>query len=220
VFNILFIKMIKYIFFDVAGTLLGKPTLYSIIQKTLLDFGYELGLKEIKKKHKLLSEVIHFPDRTDELFYKKFNSDLLYLLGIVPEEIVVNSIFKNCTYLSWEAFEDTKILKELNLPIGVISNFNTSLKDKLAQFFGTVFQDVFVSEELGVAKPNIEFYQKALEKIPFDAHEVLYVGDSIKLDLEPASKLGFKVLIIDRDDFYPNLKNRISSLTEITQFIS
>ena len=212
--------MIQYIFFDVAGTLLGKPTLYSIIQNILRDFGHEVGLDEIKNKHKLLSEVIHFPDRTDETFYRKFNSELLYLLGIIPEEIVIDSIFKNCTYLPWEAFDDTKMLKELNLPIGVISNFNTSLKDKLTQFFGPVFQDVLVSEEMGVAKPNIEFYQKALEKIPFDAHEVLYVGDSIKLDLEPASKLGFKVLIIDRDNFYPNSKNKISSLTEITQFIS
>ena len=212
--------MIQYIFFDVAGTLLGKPTLYSIIQNTLLDFGHEVGLDEIKNKHKLLSEVIHFPDRTDMAFYEKFNSELLYLLGIVPEEALVNSIFKKCTYLPWQAFDDTQILKELPLPMGVISNFNTSLKDKLTQFFGPVFQDVLVSEELGVAKPNIEFYQKALEKIPFDVHEVLYVGDSIKLDLEPASKLGFKVLIIDRDNFYPNSKNKISSLTEITQFIS
>ena len=212
--------MIQYIFFDVAGTLLGKPTLYSIIQNTLRDFGHEVGLDEIKNKHKLLSEVIHFPDRTDMAFYEKFNSELLYLLGIVPEEALVNSIFKKCTYLPWQAFDDTQILKELPLPMGVISNFNTSLKDKLKQFFGPVFQDVFVSEELGVAKPNIEFYQKALEKIPFAAHEVLYVGDSIKLDLEPASKLGFKVLIIDRDNFYPNSKNKISSLTEITQFIS
>ena len=212
--------MIQYIFFDVAGTLLGKPTLYSIIQNTLRDFGHEVGLDEIKNKHKLLSEVIHFPDRTDMAFYEKFNSELLYLLGIVPEEALVNSIFKKCTYLPWQAFDDTQILKELSLPMGVISNFNMSLKDKLEQFFGPVFQDVFVSEELGVAKPNIEFYQKALKKIPFAAHEVLYVGDSIKLDLEPASKLGFKVLIIDRDNFYPNSKNKISSLTEITQFIS
>ena len=212
--------MIQYIFFDVAGTLLGKPTLYSIIQNTLRDFGHEVSLNEIKNKHKLLSEVIHFPDRTDVAFYEKFNSELLYLLGIIPNDELVSSIFKKCTYLPWEAFDDTQILKELPLPMGVISNFNTSLKDKLTQFFGPVFQDVLVSEELGVAKPNIEFYQKALEKIPFDVHEVLYVGDSIKLDLEPASKLGFKVLIIDRDNFYPNSKNKISSLTEITQFIS
>lgn len=212
--------MIKYIFFDVAGTLLGKPTLYTIIQKIVQDFGYKVSVNEIKNKHKLLSEVIQFPDRTDAAFYKKFNSELLYLLGIVPEEVLVDSIFKNCTYLPWQAFEDTQILKEINLPMGVISNFNTSLKDKLRQFFGPVFQDVFVSEELGVAKPNIGFYQKALEKIPFAANEVLYIGDSIKLDVEPASKIGFKVLIIDRDNFYPNSTNVISSLTEIAQFLS
>jgi putative hydrolase of the HAD superfamily len=211
--------MIKYIFFDVAGTLLGKPSLYNNIQKTIEDFGHKVSLEDIKAKHKLLSEVIHFPDRTDEDFYKKFNSELLYLLGIVPQETLVNSIFKNCTYLPWEAFEDTKILSELNLPLGVISNFNTTLKDKLHSFFGSVFQDVFVSEELGVAKPNSGFYQKALDRIPFKANEVLYIGDSIKLDLEPAEKLGFNVLIIDRDDFYPNLKNKISNLAEITNYI-
>lgn len=211
--------MIKYIFFDVAGTLLGKPTLFTSIQDTIQNFGVTISLDEIKYKHKLLSEVIHFPDRTDELFYQKFNSELLYLLGIVPSEKLVNTIFKNCSYLPWAKFEDTKILDEITIPLGVISNFNTSLKDKLNQFFEPVFQDVFVSEELGVAKPSIEFYKKALAKIPFAANEVLYIGDSIKLDLEPAEKLGFKVLIIDRDNFYPNLKNKIASLTEITQFI-
>jgi len=211
--------MIKYIFFDVAGTLLGKPSLFSNIQKTLADFGHEVAIENIKAKHKLLSEVIHFPDRTDADFYRKFNSELLYLLGIVPTEELLNAIFKNCTYLPWEAFEDTKILSELNVPLGVISNFNTTLKDKLDQFFGPVFQDVFVSEELGVAKPKIEFYQKALGKIPFQANEVLYIGDSIKLDLEPATNLGFKVLIIDRDNFYPNLKNKMANLAEIKQFL-
>ncbi|MGG7036238.1 MAG: HAD family hydrolase [Flavobacterium sp.] len=212
--------MIKYIFFDVAGTLLGKPMVYTHIQKTIAEFGYEVSLEDIKGKHKLLSEVIRFPDRTDGQFYQKFNSELLYLLGIVPTKELVDAIFKNCTYLPWEAFEDTKILGELNnVPIGVISNFNSSLKEKLNQFFGPVFQDVFVSEELGVAKPNIEFYQRALAKIPFEAHEVLYIGDSIKLDLEPALQVGFNTLIIDRDNFYPDLKHRISNLSEISRWL-
>jgi FMN phosphatase YigB (HAD superfamily) len=76
-----------------------------------------------------------------------------------------------------------------------------------------------VSEELGIAKPNVEFYKRALDKIPFEAKQVLYIGDSIKLDKEPAEKLGINVLIIDREDFYPNLKNKISNLAEITKFI-
>lgn len=211
--------MIKYVYFDVAGTLLGKPSLYSIIQNTIQDYGHKVSLDDVKIKHKLLSEVIHFPDRTSSDFYTKFNANLLYLLGIVPTTELLNSLFKNCSYLPWESYQDTTVLANINLPIGVISNFNTTLKDKLNQFFGPVFKDVFVSEELGVAKPNIEFYQKALDKIPYDAHEVLYIGDSIKLDLEPAHKVGFNTLVIDRDNFYLNLNERISTLEDIIKFL-
>ena len=211
--------MIKYIYFDVAGTLLEKPLLYANIQKSLADFGYDITIKDIKIKHKLVSELIHFPDRTDEMFYTKFNSEFLYVLGIVPTEELLKSIFKNCTYLNWQAFEDTQILKEINIPMGVISNFNTSLRDKLEHFFGPIFKDVFVSEELGVAKPNIAFYQEALNKIQLKPSEVLYIGDSVRLDYEPAYKIGFNVLIIDRDNFYPNLKYKISNLAEITDFL-
>ena len=211
--------MIKYIYFDVAGTLLEKPLLYANIQKSLADFGYDITIKDIKIKHKLVSELIHFPDRTDEMFYTKFNSEFLYVLGIVPTEKLLKSIFKNCTYLNWQAFEDTQILREINIPMGVISNFNTSLRDKLEHFFGPVFKDVFVSEELGVAKPNIAFYQEALNKIQLKPSEVLYIGDSVRLDYEPAYKIGFNVLIIDRDNFYPNLKYKISNLAEIPDFL-
>lgn len=211
--------MIKYVFFDVAETLLGKPSLFTIIQNVLNEFGYNRSLEEIKEKHKFLSEVVHFPDRTDEMFYKKFNSNLMYILGIIPKDDLVDAIFKNCTYLPWEKFNDTKVLSEINLPIGVISNFNSTLKEKLNTFFGDVFTDVLVSEELGVAKPNIDFYKKALERISYKASEVLYIGDSIRLDLKPAIEVGFNTLIIDRNNFYPNLDEKISSLTEIKNFI-
>ena len=76
-----------------------------------------------------MSEVIHFPDRTDQDFYKKFNSDLLYLLGIVPTTSLLDAVFKNCTYLPWEKFEDTSVLRELSVPLGIISNFKPGSKD-------------------------------------------------------------------------------------------
>jgi FMN phosphatase YigB (HAD superfamily) len=211
--------MIKYIFFDVSATLLGKPILFTTIQNTLKDHNFNVSIENIVQKHKLLSEVIHFPDSTNEDFYKKFNSDLLYLLGIVPTTSLLDAVFTNCTYLPWEKFEDTSVLTELGVPLGIISNFNGTLKDKLNSFFGNIFQDIFVSEELGVAKPSVEFYKRALEKIPFKADEVLYIGDSIKLDMEPALSLGIETLIIDRDNFYPNLEKRISSLNEIKNYL-
>lgn len=211
--------MIKYIFFDVSGTILGKPSLFHKINDTLNDFGYSISLNELKQKHKLLSEIIHFPDRTDVIFYNYFNAELLRLLGIVPNKELLDAIFENCTYLPWEKFEDTKFLSEIDIPMGIISNFNSTLKDKLNQFFGPVFSDVLVSEELGIAKPKVEFYQKALECIGFDANEVLYIGDSIKLDIEPATQLGIKSLLIDRDDFYKKSSFKINTLNEISQHL-
>ena len=47
----------------------------------------------------------------------------------------------------------------------------------------------------------------------------MYIGDSVRLDYEPAYKIGFNVLIIDRDNFYPNLKYKISNLAEIPNFL-
>lgn len=211
--------MIKYIFFDVSGTILSKPSLFNKINDVLNFQGYSVAQDELKYKHKLLSEVIHFPDRTDSVFYHHFNSELLRLLGIVPTNELLEAIFKNCTYLPWEKFNDVDFLNQINLPMGIISNFNTTLKDKLNQFFGPIFQDVLVSEELGIAKPKIEFYQKALDRIGYEANEVLYVGDSIKLDIEPATKLGIKSLLIDRDNFYQQSIYTINSLNEISKYL-
>ena len=211
--------MIKYIFFDVSGTILWKPILFQKINEALNNFDYIISLDEIKYKHKLLSEIIHFPDRTDVVFYNYFNSELLRLLGIIPTEELLSAIFESCTYLPWEKFEDSKILTEFEIPIGIISNFNITLKDKLDHFFGPVFKDILVSEELGIAKPKIGFYKKALDKIGFQASEVLYIGDSMKLDIEPASQLGIKSLLLDRDDFYKKSSYKISSLNEILKHI-
>lgn len=211
--------MIKYIFFDVSGTILGKPSLFKKLNDTLNDYGHFVSFDEVKHKHKLLSEVIHFPDRTDSVFYNHFNAELLRLLGIIPSEQLLETIFKNCTYLPWEKFDDVDFLTKIDLPLGIISNFNSTLKDKLLQFFGPIFQDILVSEELGIAKPKVEFYQKALDCIGYDASEVLYIGDSIKLDIEPATQLGIKSLLIDRDNFYQQSTYKINSLNEISKHL-
>ncbi len=209
----------KYILFDVAGTLLYKPSFYNTVTQILRENGSVVDILELKKVHKLLSEVIHFPDRTDKKFYEHFNAELLYALGIIPTVKLLDTIYDSCSYLPWEKFEDTKILSEINIPMGIISNFNTTLKQKLNDFFDPVFKDVFVSEELGVAKPSKLFYQKAIEQIAIAPQELLYIGDSVKLDIEPAIDLGIQSLLIDRDGIFPSSKYQISTLTEVLTFI-
>lgn len=209
----------KYLLLDVAGTILYKPNLFVKINEVLSSYGYLVSFDKLKYNHKLLSEAIKFPDRTDSNFYHYFNSELLYSLGIIPTKELLEDIFKSCSYLPWEKFDDTTVLQEIKIPIGIISNFNSSLKEKLNHYFGPIFLDIFVSEEMEVAKPSIEFYKKAIDAINVSPKDILYVGDSFKLDLKPALELGLNACIIDRDNFYSNTKNTIKSLSEIKKMI-
>lgn len=46
------------------------------------------------------------------------------------------------------------------------------------------FEKVFVSQELGSNKPNVEFFQKAFAQIPgFDPKKAIMVGDSLSSDI-------------------------------------
>src|SRR5688572_3953773 len=116
--------MIKAIFFDVANTLLHKPSVFSTIKNTLAAHGHAIDLRILEKRHKLLSEVIVFPDKTTREFYAAFNTELLYALGIVPSKPLVNEIFEKCSYLPWEPCRDAAIVDSLNLPLGIISNWD------------------------------------------------------------------------------------------------
>lgn len=209
----------KYLLLDAAGTILHKPDLFIKINEVLNRNGLTVPLDKLRYNHKLLSEAIHFPDRTDASFYGYFNSELLASLGIVPTKKITDDIFQYCSYLPWEKFDDTSILNEIKVPVGIISNFNLSLKSKIEEQFGSVFSDFFVSEEMGISKPSIEFYEKALHKIGINAEDILYVGDSLKLDLVPSLQLGFNSYLIDRDNFYLNNSHKISSLSELKKII-
>lgn len=205
----------KYLLLDVSGTLLHKPVLFTKIDEVLKEFGYFISLSKIKYHHKLLSETIHFPDRTDEVFYNYFNAELLLSLGVIPTDEILKKLFSSCSYLPWEKYEDTIFLNDFSIPMGILSNFNNSLEDKLIHFFGAIFSDIFVSEVVGVAKPSLQFYQHALEKLELLPEEIVYVGDSYKLDFKPANELGITTFVIDRDGFYPDSESTIRSLFEL-----
>lgn len=210
---------IKYILFDAANTLIHKPSIWKGFEDVFLKNNIHFHLDDIKRKHKLRSEIIHFPDKTSADFYEKFNSAVLIDLGIEPTKSLLDEIFKACTYLPWEKFSDTEGLSELPHKKGVISNFNSNLKDKLHEMFGDLFGEIIVSEEEGIAKPHLKFYELAIKKIGVNPKNILYIGDSIRLDIEPAEKAGINALLIDRDNVYPNFKKRINSLKELEHFL-
>ena len=210
----------KYLLFDAANTLIHKPNLWERILKVLQDNGYKINETELKLKHKLLSEIINFPDTTSRGFYEEFNSELLMALGIIPDENLLKELFEACSYLPWKAFDDCEEIKKLDIKKAVVSNFNSSLQEKLEGLIGeNIFNEYIVSEKENLRKPSLEFYVRALEKLNAKASEIIYIGDSLKLDVIPAKKLGIKALLIDRDNIYPSAKDRITNFSEIKNYL-
>ena len=212
---------ISYVLFDAANTLIHKPLLWERLQSALAADGHRVALPLLRRNHKLLSECLHFPDRTSQEFYRKFNAELLYSLGIIPTEALLTRIFQSCTYLPWEKFFDSEALHTLGRPLGIVSNFNSTLTDLIDSLYGAgTFRDVSVSEVLGVAKPKRAFYEAALAAAGVAANEILYVGDSVKLDMEPAQALGMHTILIDRDHTFPHFSSRVDSFFQLVDFLA
>ncbi|WP_214228886.1 HAD family hydrolase [Pedobacter sp. B4-66] len=210
------IENYDFILFDAANTLIHKPDLWDRILQVLSNNNITVDQMELRRKHKVLSEIIHFPDRTSSEFYKTFNYEVLISLGIVANDKVLDEIFKACSYLPWRAFEDTESLKNLKINKAILSNFNSSLQDLIETIFGkTVFDVIIGSEVEKVSKPDIQFYKRAIEILNVEPNRILYIGDSLKLDVIPAQSLGIDAWLIDRDQNFTHFDKRISSLKEL-----
>ncbi len=206
----------KILLLDAANTIIHKPNLWVKIIEVFNQHHLQINLEKLKYHHKLISEIINFPDRTDEEFYNYFNSELLISLGVLPNNDILKDLFSSCSYLPWEVFEDVKELNKLDIPKVVLSNFNNTLENLLTKLIGdNIFTDIIVSEKESIRKPSIDFYKMVLKRHCVQPSEILYIGDSIKLDIIPATKIGFNSLLIDRDDFYPNVKNKIRNFGDV-----
>lgn len=214
------LEKVEYILFDAANTIIHKPSLWKNIIHVLNEHGHIVTYDKLQINHKILSEFFQFPDRTSEQFYDKFNSDLLLSLGITPTQNLLNDIFKSCSYLPWEKFVDTDFLRKIELPIGVVSNFQSSLPSLLEKIFGNIFHDIIVSEDENLRKPDIEFYKLAIEKVGLPPEKILYIGDSIKLDIIPAKQLGINAYLIDRLNIYTIFDGRIETLYDLNHLFN
>ena len=75
----------------------------------------------------------------------------------------------------------------------VVSNGTIAAQTKKLRLsgFGELMDGVFLSEEIGVEKPDILFFEKVFEKIhPEDKSQVMIVGDSLTSDIQGGNNAG------------------------------
>ena len=60
------------------------------------------------------------------------------------------------------------------------------------------FEDTYISMDIGYDKPDIRFYQEALQRCGLQPSEVLMIGDSMTTDILGAQAAGMDALFFDR----------------------
>lgn len=84
------------------------------------------------------------------------------------------------------------------------------------------FYDILLSSEFGIAKPNLEFFQKVLDNTNVSPSEVCLVGDDVENDIIPARRIGFKTILLDREGKFTDHESPdviIKSLKELKDVI-
>lgn len=212
---------LEFVYFDVGETLLAKPKLIPAISSVLRDFGYQVPLATIQSTHKLLTEVIVFPPKTNHSFYQDFNCRLLKALTIPPTQELVEAIFHACKKIGWEQAPCWEVAANLDIPVGILSNWDRGLPGVVRNLVPGPWNPVIASEIAGLAKPDSKFFQYALAECDIDPGSVLMVGDSFRLDILPAIKCGMHAVLVDAYDLYPHYNGaRIQSLGELTECFS
>jgi putative hydrolase of the HAD superfamily len=104
--------------------------------------------------------------------------------------------------------------------IAIVTNGGTAQRAKLALLgLERVVHAVFVSGEVGQAKPALGIFERALRWTELAAADVLFVGDDPVIDLAPAASLGMATAWRLRGHAWPHElappTHRIESITEL-----
>jgi putative hydrolase of the HAD superfamily len=202
--------MIKNIIFDLGGVLvkLDKNACIDSFKKLgFLEFGRILN-EYVQEGVFLDFEKGLISDDDFRLFVRQ-NSDL----NVSDNEI--NKAMADFLIEIPKAKLDTIIRLKRDYKVFLLSNTNPIAIDAVKRFFeiegrkmGDYFDQLFLSYEMKLAKPDVNIFTKVLEQADILAEESLFIDDA-QSNIISASSLGYKTLLVTHESY---LDKEISSL--------
>jgi len=102
-------------------------------------------------------------------------------------------------------------LRRLGLKLALVSNGVRDLEAFVAHH-GIDIDAAVCSRDHGWIKPHETIFRAALERLGVEPAEAAMVGDSLEEDVEGARVLGMHAILVDRDDRYPEVEDRLTDL--------
>jgi HAD superfamily hydrolase (TIGR01662 family) len=120
-------------------------------------------------------------------------------------------------------------LRDIGIWVGVAGN-QTSRAGDILRKLDLPADMIATSDEWKASKPDAAFFRALLGAVPWDAEEIIYVGDRLDNDLKPAKAAGMRTAFIRRGPWghiwenHPDMPMaadwRIDSLTELPGIVT
>jgi len=201
---------IKGIYFDAGGTLLHPhPSVGEIYALVLRRWGVDLPAAELQQgfreswTHLTRTPKDFTSEETEKQWWRKL---VLMTLDRRERPRDFDGFFEDL-YVSfasaeyWRLHEGSldciRALRRAGLKTGIISNWDHRLRTILAGTpLSAVMDEIVISSEVGCEKPDPRIFSEGARRWNFHPGELLYVGDSVHHDIEPARRLGWSALLI------------------------
>jgi putative hydrolase of the HAD superfamily len=232
---------IRAVFFDAADTLFRvNGSVAEIYLQHAVEFGFQRTPDSVASIKQAFMRAFHDAPppvfaatepaqikQSERLWWFDIVHNVFYRVGMLErfDDFFerVFTVFEDPA--SWKLFPDTvptlTRLREQQIELGIISNFDSRLFTVLRGLgIAEAFATVTISSLAHAAKPSPRIFQLALEKHAVDPEEALYVGDSLKDDVEGAAKVGLQAILLDRHGQHANTGVRaIRTLEELLPLV-
>ena len=206
---------LKAIFFDIDDTLYSTTEFSELARSAALDAMLEAGLEADKEMlQEELGEIIHefssnYEQHFDKLLvriprrhYRGRNTAILVAAGVIAYHET------KMRYLApyEDALEVLRILsREPSLVMGVITEglavkqAEKLVRMRLHPYFSP--NAIFISNQIGISKPNPKIYQRACSDLNLRPIETMYVGDNPEHDIDPPNQIGMVTVRMRRGKY-------------------
>jgi HAD superfamily hydrolase (TIGR01549 family) len=89
-------------------------------------------------------------------------------------------------------------LRQDGVWLGIAGNQTVRAGRILRELFTDDVDLIGTSDDWGASKPDLEFFKRVAEAVPFAADEILYVGDRVDNDIRPAVVAGMRTALVHR----------------------
>ena len=189
--------MIKAVVFDYDGVVKKS-------QKFSLDIAdlYKISVEEYEKFIPQLKPIIEKFDKglvDQEKFWMEFSD----ALGkVMPEKCgeKAKKMYKDKFVFFSEVIGLIEKLKSDGFRLSILSNMFPYQVEVIKENNGyDLFDDVFISCERGLKKPDLEFYELVIKEMNVSPQECLFIDDKEE-NILPAEKLGMKTVLAKKPD--------------------